>query len=355
MPACAVVVVNWDGARHLPGCLSGLAAQTYRDFAVWVVDNGSTDPSCAILARAAAGHWPVQPTPYGPPAPVPLPALHLLRNAGNQGFAAGNNRAFRAALADPTVQYCVPLNNDTVAHPEWLRTLVATAAADSRIGSVASTLLFANHPARVASAGITAHRDGLALDRGVGWAVTTLPATPQPVFGASAGAALYRRALLDDVGLFDAAFHSYLEDADLAWRARLRGWRAVWAPGAQVLHTVSATGGQGSPFKSYHLARNRIWCLAKNLPDALLWRDGPYILRYDLLALLYGLAGRDRAVIRGRLAALQDLPRVRRQRATIQARRTVPPAQIARWLAPALGPRGALAARRAVDTWLSTH
>ena len=351
MPACAVVVVNWNGAHHLPGCLSALAAQTYRNFAVWVLDNGSTDGSAALLARAADGAWPAAPPRDG----APPPALHLLWEPANTGFAAGNNRAFAAALADPAVEYLVPLNNDTVADPGWLAALVAPAAADPHLGSVASTLLFANRPDRVASAGITVHRDGLALDRGVGWDAGALPTAPQPVFGPSAGAALYRRALLADVGLFDPAFGSYLEDADLAWRARLRGWRAAWAPAARVLHVVSATGGQGSPFKSYHLARNRIWCLLKNLPGPLLARCWPYILRYDALAVLYGLARGDRSLVRGRADALRDLPRVLAQRRAIQARRRVSAAQVARWLAPAPGPRGALHARTAVDDLLAAR
>jgi len=353
VPHSAVIIVSWNGGRHLPGCLSALAAQTTRDFTVWAVDNGSTDGSLDLLARAAGGDWPLGPTSYGPAPPAhDLPPLRLLVNPTNAGFAAGNNRALRAALADPAVAYCVPLNNDTVAHPDWLRALTATAAAHPQVGSLTGTLLFAGRPDRVASAGISVHRDGLALDRGVGGIVADLPRTPQPVFGVSAGAALYRRALLEDVGLFDEAFFSYLEDADLAWRARLRGWPALWVPGAHVLHAVSATSGQGSPFKNYHLARNRLWCLIKNLPAALWARYAPYILRYDSLALLYGLARRDWALIQGRAAALRDLSLMLQQRQVIQARRTTSNAQLARLLAPALGPWAALRARRAVDALL---
>lgn len=353
MPRSAVIIVNWNGARHLPGCLSALAAQTDRDFAVWVVDNGSTDGSRDLLARAAGGDWPLVATPYGPAPPVrDLPPLRLLVNDHNAGFAAGNNRALRAALADPATAYCVPLNNDTVAHPDWLCRLTGVAAAHPQAGSLGSTMLFAGRPDRVASAGIGVYRDGLALDLGVGRAVASLPPAPQPIFGVSAGAALYRRELLADVGLFDEAFFSYLEDADLAWRARLRGWRALWVPAAHVLHEVSATGGQGSPFKNYHLARNRIWCLLKNLPGPLWARDWPYILRYDSLALLYGLARRDWALIRGRAAALRDISRLLRQRHVIQSRRAVPVAALARHLGPALGPLAALRARREVDALL---
>ena len=354
MSRSAVIIVNWNGAHHLPGCLSALAAQTDRDFTVWVVDNGSTDGSLDLLTRATTGDWPLVATAYAAAPPAHnLPPLRLLVNSANTGFAAGNNRALRVALADPTVAYCVPLNNDTVAHPNWLRALTTTAAGHPQVGSLTGTLLFAGRPDRVASAGISVHRDGLALDRGVGWAVADLPSAPQPVFGVSAGAALYRRELLTEVGLFDEAFFSYLEDADLAWRARLRGWRALWVPGAHVLHAVSATGGQGSPFKNYHLARNRLWCLIKNLPSSLWARYAPYILRYDSLALLYGLVRRDWALIQGRAAALRDRSLMLRQRHLIQAQRTVSDADITRLLVPALGPWAALRARRDVDALLS--
>src|SRR5205085_2807386 len=144
-------------------------------------------------------------------------------------------------------------------------------------------------------------------------------------------------------------------DADLAWRARLRGWGAAWAPGAQVRHVVSATGGQGSPFKNYHLARNRLWCILKNVPGPLLARTWPYILRYDLLAVAYGLARRDAALLRGRRDALRALPLILAQRRAIQSMRTVSSDQVARWLAPAPGPRADLQARRAVDELLSAE
>ena len=340
-PPCAVIVVNWNGARYLPACLDALAAQTFRDFTLWVVDNGSTDKFSSRCSRPppGGGRW----------ADPPCACCATSRTWASR---AATTAPCALRWPSPGLRYCVLLNNDTVAEPDWLGALVAAAEGRPRVGSVASTMLFAGRPDRVASAGMTAHRDGLALDRGVGWSVATLPRTPQPVFGASAGAALYRRALLDDVGLFDGSFFSYLEDADLAWRARLRGWRAVWAPGARVLHEVSATGGQGSPFKSYHLARNRVWLIVKNLPGATLARCWPYILRYDLLALAYGAARGDVALIRGRAGALAGLGPALAARRAIQRTRAVPPAAVLGWLAPALGPLAALRARYDVDALL---
>jgi GT2 family glycosyltransferase len=342
MPRVAVVVVNWNGAAHLPGCLQALTAQTTADFACWVVDNGSTDDSLALLAAAG-------------PRLANGAALHLRPQPTNLGFAAANNRAFAEILATTGTPYLVALNNDTAADPRWLAALLAAAdASGPRCGSVASTLVFAARPDRVQSAGIILHRDGLALDHGLGWPTARLPrAVARPVFGPSGGAALYRAALLRDIGGFDERFGSYLEDVDLAWRARLRGWDAAWAPQALVRHAVSATGGQESPFKNYHLARNRLWTIAKNLPTGLLVRWSPLIARYDLLALAYAALRGDRAMIQGRLDAVRGLAPMLRARRAIQARRRLSDRELAALLAPALSPRQSLRARTRLNALLA--
>jgi GT2 family glycosyltransferase len=342
MPRVAVVIVNWNGAAHLPGCLAALAAQTMIDFACWVVDNGSTDESRTLLDAAG-------------PRLARSAALHVRPHPTNLGFAAANNRAFAEILATTDIPYLVALNNDTAADPGWLAALLAAAdATGPRCGSIASTLVFATRPDRVQSAGIALHRDGLALDRGLGWPTARLPrAVARPVFGPSGGAALYRAALLRDIGGFDERFGSYLEDVDLAWRARLLGWGAAWAPQAIVRHAVSATGGQESPFKNYLLARNRLWTIAKNLPTGLLLRWAPLIARYDLLALAYAALRRDPAIIRGRVDALRGLGPILRTRREIQARRRCSDRELAALLAPALSPRQALRARTRLNALLA--
>jgi GT2 family glycosyltransferase len=295
----SVIILNWNGARLLPECLSALAAQSYRDFELWLVDNGSIDGSWALLDDLAAT---VQPAWMS--APLPRPA-RIIRNMDNLGFAAGNNQAIKLCAA----KYVVTLNNDAIADPDWLAELVSTAeAAPPEAGMVASTMFFAHLPGIVASAGLSIHTDGAALERGLGLPAAALDnAGTLPVFGPTAGAALYRADLLKDTGLFDERYFSYLEDADLAWRARWRGWRALHNPRARVRHVYSATGQQESPFKSRHLSRNRVWTIYKNMPESLLEREGANILRYDILATIRGLLVGDRHSIKGRLEALSRL------------------------------------------------
>ena len=194
-----------------------------------------------------------------------------------------------------------------------------------------------------------ARTDGLALDLWAGKQVCELPAEAQPVMGASGGAMLIRRAMLADIGLFEAWFFNYLEDVDLAWRGLLRGWKAVVAPAARARHVYSATGGQGSPFKQRLLARNRLAALVRCWPATVLMRHLPRIVAYDALAMAYGLARGMPAIAAGRRDAFRMRHTLLAQRRAIQARRTAPASQLEGWLEPASVPWKAAAEQR----WLA--
>ena len=130
---------------------------------------------------------------------------------------------------------------------------------------------------------------------------------PVEVFGASATCALYRRAMLDDLGGFDRSFFAYLEDADLAWRARMAGWRCLLAPAAVARHHHSATLGHGSALKHRLVGRNRVRMLAKNASAAQLRRGLLRIVAYDLAYVGYVAAtARTLAPLTGRLRGLTE-------------------------------------------------
>jgi GT2 family glycosyltransferase len=319
-----VVVPAWNAATRLPACLDALAAQTQPADEVIVVDNGSTDGTAA-LARARFAR------------------VRLVTNPANRGFARAVNQGILAA-ASATI---VLLNDDTVPEPDCLAALVAPLAGDDRLGASAATLVYADRPERVNAAGLTIGRDLVAMDAGLGQPVAALPGAPWPVFGASGGAAAYRRAALDDIGLFDERFFAYVEDVDLAWRLRLRRWGTVSVPAARVAHAYSASAGADSPFKRYHLARNRVWCLAKNVPTALARRCLAAVLWYDGAALLAALASGDTAWLRGRMDGLRGLPALRADRRFIQRRRTATDDEVAALLGPRVGPWRIWRARRA--------
>lgn len=342
-PVVSLLVLNWNGQRYLQKCLNALQQQSYRDFEIVLVDNGSTDGSVALL-KSNFGEWLTN--------EAGLPRLRLLELPRNTGFSGGNLAGL--AASDPASRYIATLNNDTQADPLWLETLVRALEKESRWGAACGPMLFATQQdqptPKIAAAGIEVRRNGLALDRQLG--ETWQPdEPPQEIFGPCAGAALYRRTVLEQVGFFDPAFFAYLEDADLAWRLRLAGWPTIYLPSSPVWHEYSGTGGQGSPFKNFQLGRNRSWVILKNWPGKLLLRHGLSILFYDLAASVYTLLKGDIQPSRGRLVSLapKHLGRVWRQRREIQRNRKASLAELKKWLIEAPGLRENLRLRKSAD------
>jgi GT2 family glycosyltransferase len=317
----SVIVVTWNGLHVLRPCVAALAEQTLPHELV-VVDNGSDDGTDAWLREHA-------------------PHVKIVALDRNLGFAGGNNAGMRAASGDALVL----LNNDTIPPPDFLHQLVAPLD-DPEVGSVAGVLTFAHQPDLVASAGIAVGRDALHRDLWALKPVDELPTEPIEIFGASGGAVCYRRAALEEAGLFDEGYFAYLEDADLAWRLRLHGWRCVLAPQARVRHVYSATSGQGSPFKQRLLARNRLRLIARCVPLRMLRAHWFAIARYDLLAIGYGVLSRQPAIITGRLEVLRELPDLLGQRRRMVVHRRAASAELDRWLGPPAGVREMLADQR---------
>lgn len=333
-PMLSVIIVTWNGLQYLSACLAALMPQLPAAAEVIVVDNGSSDGTCAWL-RANA------------------PTVHVVALRENIGFAGGTTAGLRAAHGE----LLLLLNNDAFVEPGFVAALLDVMHTRPEIGAAGGVLTFAHRPDLVASAGIRLRRDGVALDMWPGRAVDDLPPAPVAVAGPSGAAALYRRALLEDVGLLEPSFFAYLEDVDLAFRALLRGWQSVVVPAARARHVYSATAGQGSPFKQHLLGRNRLRVLLRCLPAPLLLRCMPAMLVYDVLAVGYAVATRQPAMIRGRMAALRELPHLLRERHEIQKRRTAPLADIERWLEPWAAPWITLREQRRLEALLAgrTH
>jgi len=274
----SVVIPTWRGAAWLPRCLEALSRQTCRPLEVVLIQNGG--PSLELSS------------------PPELP-LRFHRNPINLGFAAAVNQGIWMTRAP----YVAVLNDDAFPEPEWLESLLEAMEAGPEIGSCASLMVFAHRPDIVQSAGIAIDRAAIAWDRLRGHPVAQAQA-PAEVFGASAGAALYRRAMLEALKGFDGRFFAYLEDVDLAWRAQIAGWRCIYVPRARVHHLTSASLGEGAPLHRFLLGRNKVWLAVKNAPA----EDLPLIFLYDLLALGYALLRhRDRWALEGRRAGLRGI------------------------------------------------
>ncbi len=254
-----VIIPNYNGEAWLGPCLDSLAAQSRPPESVIVVDNGSADRS-RELARAH------------PVAPV------VIELEANMGFAAAVNRGIARADADAVAL----LNNDAVADADWLRAGAAAMEKYPQVSMFASLMLGAQDRGRVDSAGDLYPRDGRPRPRGHGEPADRFAAEAE-VFSACAGAAFFRKALLDELGGFEESFFAYLEDVDLGFRARARGHCCVFVPAARVYHRGAATdlsdrAGKkpvDSAERVFLIARNRLRLVARNWPASWIVRFSP--------------------------------------------------------------------------------
>lgn len=322
-PVVSIIIVNWNGKVHLPECLDSIAAQTFRDFEVVLVDNGSGDDSVAFVRE----HY---------------PWVKLVPLKENTGFATGNNRGLEHALGESIVT----LNNDTRVEPDWLEILVGVAEAHPRAGMLACRICSFSAPDVIDSVGMGICADGMSRGRyrNKRWSELQLQAVEE-IFFPSACAALYRRAMIAEVGFFDDDFFAYAEDSDLGLRGRLAGWEALAATQAVVYHKYSQSSGSLSPFKVSLVERNHYWVALKNFPlGRLLQLPWFTVLRYleQLRAVLLGggtgsefRAGGSqgeliRALSKGICASLGGIPRMLRKRRQVMRIRTLPPREFVR-------------------------
>ncbi len=241
----AIIIVNWNGKSYLKSCLTSVFSQTYANYAVVLVDNGSSDGSVEFVRENYSG----------------VKSIILDKN---YGFAKGNNIGIAEALKDKDVRHVVLLNNDTKVEPQWLEELVKVAESDEQVGFCQPKMLSLANPKMIDAFGISITKNGRAIQDGYGIEDTGQYNQVKEVFGACAGAALYKREMLSQIGLFDEDFFAYYEDVDLVLRARLAGWKCMYVPKAVVYHRHSATVGNDSPFKIYFLERNEYYYIIKN-------------------------------------------------------------------------------------------
>lgn len=322
IPEISVVIVNWNGKKVLNRCLTSLSNQSFKDFEIIVIDNGSTDGSVDRLEA----QW---------------PTIRIERLKGNRGFAAANN--IGAGLAHG--HWIALLNNDAFPSPEWLGSLISAAKKYPEFSFFASCLLKEHPVDYLDGAGDVYHVSGMAWRRGHGKQYSGIRQELSEVFGPCGAAAFYPRNLFQEVGGFDEDFFCYHEDVDLAFRLRLLGHRCLYVPDALVQHVGSSSYGAHSDFVLYYGHRNLIWTYIKNMPGSLFWRHLPAHLMLNMISLFwFSWQGHGRAIWRAKWDALQRLPAVLNKRRQIQKVRQAPISKIAkvmdhRWLNPYWGAR----------------
>ena len=288
MAKATVVIPNYNGMKYLPQCIEALRKQTVSCFDILVVENGSSDGSAEWLEASQ----------------VPM-----LKEEENLGFAGGVNAGIRAC----TSPYVILLNNDTEVFPDFVEALIRGLEAHPRLFAVSARMLQTGDRSRMDDAG-----DGISL---FGWAWQRGNGQPAAehekacdIFSACGGAAIYRRAALEETGLFDEAHFAYLEDIDLSWRAWLYGWFIRYCPEAKVYHYGSATSGSKyNEFKVHLSARNHIWLMYKNQPDWQLLLNAPWLAAGLIIkACFFAAKGMFPAWLKGTAEGFRDLSRVRR-------------------------------------------
>ncbi|WP_446009491.1 glycosyltransferase family 2 protein [Candidatus Electrothrix sp.] len=291
--AVNIVIPNWNGLRFLPACLASIQQQTLSSLQITVVDNGSSDGSLEYLHK----HY---------------PQIQVIALPENKGFSAAVNKG----ILSSTAPFVFLLNNDTELAPDCLARLMEVAAEQKEFVFFSPKMLNFHDRTILDGAG-----DGY-LRGGAGYRLGTLESDgplynePGPIFGACAGAVLYRRSLFDHIGLFDEDFFAYLEDVDLNLRINHAGRKGYYVPAARVYHIGSASSGSKiNPFTIRLSTRNSFYVLLKNYPTRLFMRFLPVLIIYQFFWFLFAIKKRQIVpYFQGAREALSGMGQMRKKR-----------------------------------------
>ena len=302
MSNISVIIPHFNGKHHLDDCFRSLRAQTFTDFEILLVDNGSTDGSQAHVRD----HY---------------PEVMLLELGQNRGFTGACNAGWEAS----TGEIVILLNNDTEVASDWLAEIVAAFARHPEAGIIASKMLLFDKRDHFHTAGDFYRIDGIPGNRGVWQEDVGQFNREERVFSACGGSSAYKRPLINQIGFLDDDFFFSCEDVDIGFRANLAGWQTIYVPTAVVYHKLKATGGAVTG--SYYDGRNFLYLIWKNYPSSLLRQQWRAILaaQWGITreALRHWRGEAARARLRGQAAGLWGIFKMWPKRKQVQALRTV--------------------------------
>ena len=244
-----VIIPNWNGRELLLSCLTSLRQQTYADFTVCIVDNGSTDGSVEEIKAT-------------------FPEVKVISLPQNVGFA----KAINIGLKGTKGKYVALLNNDTKTDPHWLESLLVGIESLPGVAACASKMINFYDPLLIDGCGDVINIVGQGRARGQGKRDVGQYSKREEIFSVCAGAALYKREVFEDVGFFDEDFFAYFEDLDWSFRAQLEGFTFLYVPDAVVYHVHGATANRNKRFRHYLEFRNMTQMVIKDMPLCLLFK-----------------------------------------------------------------------------------
>lgn len=241
----SVVTPNFNGKKFLKDYFDSLNSNSANIGEVIMVDNGSDDGSVDFIKSYPKNF-----------------EFKLIENKENLGFAKAANQAIKASK----YPYIYSLNNDVKLEENTIEELLKLIETDDKIFSISSKMIQMDRPDLIDDAGDEYTLLGYTKKRGDNKPVQDFNQACE-IFSSCGGAALYRKSILDEIGLFDENFFAYMEDVDLGYRAKIEGYKNLYCPGAIVYHKGSGTSGSRyNEFKIPLAARNNVWVVYKNLP-----------------------------------------------------------------------------------------
>lgn len=255
MSKVTVIIPNYNGIVYMEECLKSLKNQTMSDFHTIVVDNMSTDGSKELVKEK-------------------FPECELIELEQNFGFCRAVNEGIRRTKTE----YLILLNNDTTVEPAFVEELYKAIDANPNTFSVAAKMIQMYHKDKLDAAGDMYCALGWSFSLGKDMDVSKYD-KESVVFSACGGAAIYRRAIFEQIGYFDELHFSYLEDVDVGYRARIMGYENRYTPKAIVYHAGSAvSGSRYNSFKVRIAARNSWYVIYKNMPTLQIIINLPFLL-----------------------------------------------------------------------------
>ena len=260
----SVVIPNFNGIAFLDSVLASLEGQTLSNFEVILVDNGSTDGSCSFVTAN-------------------YPWVHLIELSENFGFCGAVNAGIRAAKAP----YVLLLNNDTEVKEDFVEEMLAAIRRHKNAFSCGARMVQYHDRDRLDDVGNYYCALGWSFARGRGKDIHAYE-TEDKIFSACAGAAIYRKKIIEKIGYFDEEHFAYLEDTDIGYRARIYGYENWYAPKAIVYHVGSGTSGSRyNQFKIRYSSRNNIYLIYKNMPLLQIILNLPFLAVGFLIKFLF--------------------------------------------------------------------